>query len=216
MDFKLIDMKKWERAACYQHFMTVARSTYSITVDIDITEFFHYTQEKNIRIFPAFTWVVTTAVNSLEEFRMGFDREGNLGIWDTIYPDYSVIDEKTKIMDSLCTPYDKSFPQFYKQMCQDTEEYRCHKKVTDRYPNFFVASCIPWIQYSSFTATNESDCTFLFPMVTWGKYYESNDRVKMSLTLQIHHAVADGYHCSLFFKEVEQIVSNPEQYLNLG
>ena len=55
--------------------------------------------------------------------------------------------------------------------------------------------------------------TFLFPMVTWGKYYEVNERVKLPLTLQIHHAVADGYHCSLFFEAVEQIVSNPGQYL---
>ena len=61
MDFKLIDMKKWERAECYQHFMTVARSTYSITVDLDITEFIHYTQEKNIRIFPVPDGFITTS-----------------------------------------------------------------------------------------------------------------------------------------------------------
>lgn len=213
MNFKLIDMNRWERAECYKHFSTIAKSTYSITVDVDITELFHYTREKSLRLFPSFTWVVTTAINKQEEFRMGFDEEGNLGIWDEVYPDYSVMDEKTKIMNSLCTPYDKSFAVFYKQMCKDTDEYKYGKKETSRYPNFFVASCIPWITYSSFTATNESEYTFLFPMVTWGKYYEVNGRVKLPLTLQIHHAVADGYHCSLFFEAVEQIVSNPGQYL---
>lgn len=213
MSFKLIDMEHWDRAECYQHFTTVAKSTYSITVDLDITELFRYVREKNMRFFPAFTWLISTAINRQEEFRMGFDENGNLGVWDKVYPDYSVLDEKTKIMDSLCTPYDDSFEVFYGKMCEDTDEYKKNKTMTERPPNFFVASCIPWIKYSSFTATNESEHTFLFPMVTWGKFYEAEGRVKMPVTLQIHHAVADGYHCSLFFEAVEQMVRNSEQYL---
>lgn len=213
MNFKLIDMEQWERAECYKHFSTIAKSTYSITVDVDITELLNYIRDYNLRLFPTFTWVVATAINKQEEFRMGYDEKGHLGIWDEIYPDYSVIDENTKIMTSLCTPYEKSFSLFYKQMCQDADTYKCSKKETGKYPNFFVASCIPWLRYSSFTATNESEYTFLFPMVTWGKYYKVEDRVKMPLTLQIHHAVADGYHCSLFFQEVEEIISNPGKYL---
>ena len=101
MNFKLIDMKQWERAECYKHFFTIAKSTYSITVDVDITELFQFTREHRLRLFPTITWVIATAINKQEEFRMGFDKEGNLGIWDEVYPDYSVMDEKTKIMNSL-------------------------------------------------------------------------------------------------------------------
>ena len=54
MNFELIDMEHWDRAECYQHFTTVAKSTYSITVDLDITELFRYVREKNVRFFPAF------------------------------------------------------------------------------------------------------------------------------------------------------------------
>ncbi|WP_456008709.1 CatA-like O-acetyltransferase [Clostridium butyricum] len=56
---------------------------------------------------------------------------------------------------------------------------------------------------------------FLFPMVTWGKFFEENNKIIMPLTIQVHHAVADGYHCSLFFSDVEEISRNPEQYLIL-
>ena len=54
MNFELIDMEHWDRAECYQYFTTVAKSTYSITVDLDITELFRYVREKNVRFFPAF------------------------------------------------------------------------------------------------------------------------------------------------------------------
>ena len=48
MSFKLIDMEHWDRAECYQHFTTIAKSTYSITVDLDITEFSQYVKENEI------------------------------------------------------------------------------------------------------------------------------------------------------------------------
>lgn len=35
----------------------------------------------------------------------------------------------------------------------------------------------------------------------------------MPLTMQIHHAAADGYHCSLFYSDVEEVLKRPEEYL---
>lgn len=213
MNFRKINMDVWDRRECFEHFSTVAKSTYSITVDVDISEFMKFIRENGYRMFPAFIWIVTRAINAREEFRMGYDENGDLGIWDEIYPDYAVIDEETKVMDTLCTPYDKDFMKFYAAIREDMEAYKIEKKRTDSYPNFFIASCIPWIPYSSFTASNESSYTFLFPMVTWGKYCEAAGKVTLPLTLQIHHAVADGYHCGLFFQDVEEMLRRPELYL---
>ncbi|NSB44721.1 chloramphenicol O-acetyltransferase [Clostridium saccharoperbutylacetonicum] len=50
-------------------------------------------------------------------------------------------------------------------------------------------------------------------MITWGKFFEEGKKIIMPLTIQIHHAVADGYHCSLFFSDVNKILLNPEEYL---
>ena len=41
-------------------------------------------------------------------------------------------------------------------------------------------------------------------MVTWGKYYECDGKIIMPVTLQIHHAVADGYHCAKFYEDILQ------------
>ena len=55
------------------------------------------------------------------------------------------------------------------------------------------------MSYSSFNVNNEGKQPFLFPMVTWGKYFEQDNKIIIPVTIQIHHAVADGYHCSLFY-----------------
>ncbi|MGN0380890.1 MAG: CatA-like O-acetyltransferase, partial [Suilimivivens sp.] len=34
MNFRKINMDVWDRRECFEHFSTVAKSTYSITVDV--------------------------------------------------------------------------------------------------------------------------------------------------------------------------------------
>lgn len=213
MKFNVIDLDKWERKECFNHFMTVAKSTYTLTVNVDVTKLIKEIKLKNYRLYPVFTWIVTKVLNNHTEFKMSYNSEGKLGYYDEICPDYSVLNDKTKIMDTLCTEYNSNFNLFYKNMVNDLENYDKDGTRTKERDNFYIVSCIPWISYSSFNVSNESGMQFLFPMVTWGKYYEEGNRILMPLTLQVHHAVADGYHCSLFYKEIEEIIENIEKYI---
>lgn len=213
MSFHLIDLENWERRDCFNHFFTIAKSTYSLTVNMDITNLIGFIRERNYRLYPTFTWIVSRAINNHIQFRMGLNINKSLGYYDTVSPDYAVLNERTQIMDSLCTPYKEEFLVFYKHMVSDIENYKTKEIHTQKYSNSFIVSCLPWLNYTSFTATNESQYPFLFPMVTWGKYRESEGKILMPLTLQIHHAVADGYHCSLFYNDIEQIIMNPEMYM---
>ncbi len=52
-------------------------------------------------------------------------------------------------------------------------------------------------------------CMFLKAAFTWhlsllGKYELKNERFRMPLTMQIHHAAADGFHISRFFSELQK------------
>lgn len=61
--------------------------------------------------------------------------------------------------------------------------------------------------------SNKGSSPFLFPIVTWGKFFKEDEKIIMPLTIQVHHAVADGYHCSLFFSDVNEICLKPMKYL---
>ncbi|MBP3889085.1 MAG: chloramphenicol acetyltransferase CAT [Cellulosilyticum sp.] len=213
MNFTLIDMENWERKECFNHFMTVAKSTYSLTVNMDITYLMTFIKQHNLRLYPTFTWIITRALNQHVEFKTCYDLNHQLGYYDEISPCYSILDDQTKIMDSMTTPYDQNFKNFYIQMTTDLDNYKTSKHKTDFLPNFFLVSCLPWLSYTSFDVNNQSDYDFLLPMVTWGKYFEQQDKILMPLTLQVHHAVCDGYHCSLFYKDVETVLAHPEHYL---
>lgn len=145
---------------------------------------------------------------------MAFDENGQLGFFDEIGPSYSVLNNETKVMNDLYTSFSSTFSKFYKDMNDSLNKYKKDINfTTDFQKNFFIVSCLPWFNYTAFNVNNESGSPFLFPMVTWGKFTEENNKIIMPLSIQVHHAVADGYHCSLFFSDVKEISLKPEEYL---
>ena len=52
---------------------------------------------------------------------------------------------------------------------------------------------------------------FLAPVITWGKYEVEQEKYLMPLSMNIHHAVADGFHLSRFFIEVQELIYSIDQ-----
>lgn len=70
-------------------------------------------------------------------------------------------------------------------------------------PNRFYVSCIPWLHYRGFNMQMYGDGKLLCPIFTWGKFERSGDKTVMPLTIQIHHASADGFHIAQLFQELQ-------------
>lgn len=214
MKFNIIDVENWERKECFEHYFNNAKCTYSLTVNIDITNLIKYVKEKKLRLYPVFTWIVSKALNNHKEFKMALNEKGEIGYFDEISPCYSVLNDKTKVMNDLLTEYNDDFNEFYEAMVNDLDMYKKDTSYrTNFVNNFYLVSCVPWINYSSFNVNNETNMPMLFPMVTWGKFHDGDDKVIMPVSLQVHHSVADGYHCSLFYSEISDMAKKPEIFL---
>ena len=90
-----------------------------------------------------------------------------------------------------------------------TERHKNDRAVLEDQPkNFFDVSCLPWIRYTHFDVHVFDEGKFLAPVVTWGKYEPKDGKLIMPLTMNIHHAVADGFHLSRFFNEVQELMDS--------
>ena len=82
-------------------------------------------------------------------------------------------------------------------------------------PNTFDVSCLPWVRYRSFDMHIFDSGTYLAPVVTWGKYEREGDRTVLPVSLNIHHAVADGFHLSRFFLELQELLDTRQSTHNI-
>ena len=71
------------------------------------------------------------------------------------------------------------------------------EKKGSRQTSFVSPVCHGWISQAT---------AHLFPIITFGKYVEEEGRRRLSAALTISHASADGYHASMFFERLQEVL----------
>lgn len=176
---------------------------------MDITNLIKVCKEKNIKSYPALIFIAAKAVNNNENLRYSYDKDGNMGCWQELVCGYPIFDDESKTYSYIYTPHSDDFTTYYESWIGDSEKYTAGRGMylTEIPENSFTVSCIPWVSYTAMNLNIRTEGNYLLPIITWGRYFVQGNRILLPLTLQIHHAVADGYHASLFFKDFENMAA---------
>lgn len=203
MAFNLIDIENWERREFYEHFINEVICTYSITVNLDITPL------KEQRLYPAMIWLLTKTVNEMPEFRTSLTKEG-LGVYDSMHPMYTVFNKQNGNFSGIWSYFSEDYSEFLKSYEADEREYSGSKRYTPKAgtpENSFNISMLPWLEFTSVNINVFDDGKFLLPIFTMGKYFERDGRRMLPLSIQVHHAVCDGYHVGVFVDKLQDKIN---------
>jgi chloramphenicol O-acetyltransferase type A len=216
MKFHVIDKDKWDRSPYFDHFLRLGCS-FSITNNLDITALLKQGKQKKIKLYPALIYIVSIVINSNKEFRTCLNDDGQLGYWEQMIPSYTIFHKETKLFSSLWTEFSNEFDRFYQNYLLDLERYGnkdCSFNAKENEPpNTFPISCIPWVEFTGFNLNIKNNDQFLLPIITFGKYFYEGNKTLLPISLQVHHAVCDGYHASKFLLEVQQLADQCEEWL---
>ncbi|MBT2218068.1 type A chloramphenicol O-acetyltransferase [Virgibacillus dakarensis] len=210
MKFNLIEKEKWDRLPYFEHYLN-QKCTFSITANIDITTLLEQLRNKRIRFYPTFIYMVTRIVNSHKEFRTCFNDDGTLGYWEHIIPSYTIFHNDNKSFSSIWTEFSDEFRIFYNNCLDDMKQYAEVKGffTKENAPeNSFPISSIPWVSFTGFNLNVNNNHDYLLPIITGGKYFNQEDKILLPISLQVHHAVCDGFHASTFIKELQQLAND--------
>lgn len=209
MKFNPIDFASWPRAALFKFYLNDMRCVMTLTANVDVTALVCACKNASYRFYPSFIYIVSTIVNNRTEFRTGYDNNGQPGIWDVVWPSYIVFHADYERFTRLVTPYTPDFQAFYADVVADMARHESKRgfETGPAPPNIFDISCLPWLHYNALDFHMFDEGKYLAPVITWGKYTEINGLMQMPLTLQIHHAAADGFHAARFFTDVEQAIT---------
>src|SRR5882724_5081525 len=51
------------------------------------------------------------------------------------------------------------------------------------------------------------------PKVAFGKFERQNERVLLPFSVEVHHALMDGFHMGQYLTLLEELIKTPETYL---
>lgn len=209
MNYTKVDIDEWSRGSLFQFYIEKMRIVMSLTVDINVAPLITYTKKNDLKFYPAMIWVVSKVINSHDEFKYSWDTDGNLIRWDSISPSYTIFNRDDECFSKFVTEYTDDIFEFYQRTVDDQRKYQEERAIIGNQPqNFFDVSCLPWVKYKHFDVHVFDEGKFLAPVLTWGKYEVQNGNALMPLTMNIHHAVADGFHLSRFFNEVQELIDS--------
>lgn len=209
MIFNKIDLENWNRKETYTYYLKSVPCTYSMTLNLDITEFLHSMKVKNIKVFPALLYAISHTVNKYKEFRMDLDEHNNIGYYEISNPCFTVFHDETESFTNVWTEYSSDYLEFIRNYTNDMNHYQADsinsKPLVDT--NTFNVSCIPWTNFTGFNLNLQKGYDYLAPIFTIGKYFSHGEKTLVPLAVQVHHAVCDGFHLSRFLNELQDFIT---------
>lgn len=202
MSFHLIEFQTWERKEFYEHFINEVVCSYSTTVNLDITNL------NGLRLYPTINWLLTKAVNQIPEFRTALTDKG-VGIYDEMHPAYTIFNKENKNFSAIWTEFHADYHDFLSAYDTDVEKFSLSARYApkpDRPLNSFDISMIPWFTFTSFNLNVFGDGKYLLPIFTLGKYFDDNGKRLLPISIQVHHAVCDGYHIGKFVEALQTMI----------
>ena len=206
MTFNKIDIKTWNRKEAYDHYLKAVPCTYSMTINLDITELISIVKRRELKFFPIMLYGIAHTVNHHAEFRMDLDEMQNLGYYSYSNPCYTVFHSKTETFTNVWTEYDADVDVFMKNYNADMliyqNDFECSKPRVSN--NLFNVSCIPWSSFTGFNLNLQQGYNYFPPIFTIGKYFSDGSKILLPLAIQVHHAVCDGFHLSRFINDLQK------------
>lgn len=216
MKFTPIELGQWPRGQMFYYFTKMAPTGYSITVNMDVTVMKKSLKERNIKFFPSYLWLATKQLNKQIEFKLAY-QEDTLGYYDVLTPLYAVFHHEDKTISLMWTEYKDDFSVFYENYLLDAEQFGSNHGILCKPElppaNSYTVSCVPWIEFSHFALHSYENKSYFYPTIEAGKFIEQDEKIKMPLSITVHHAATDGWHIKQLLEDLQSSMDHPEVWL---
>lgn len=210
---KYIDTENWKRKDHYNYFKQLDYPHFNICGNLDITNFYKYIKENELPFFISFLYAAVKTANDIEEFKLRI-KEDMVIEHDTVSPSFTVMTEDEVF--SFCTSdFKAEFKDFKTGTLKEIEKVKNKVNIDDEpgRDDLLYITSIPWISFTNITHPINMNPVDSIPRISWGKFFSENNKIKIPLSVQVHHALVDGIHVGQYFNLLQEISDNPGKYL---
>jgi len=203
-----VDLATWPRAEVYRFYKTYTRPHFSVTSRIDVTDLMTRLKPKGVSPYRASLYAIGAGLHAVPELCMRF-RDGGVIRHDAVELTMSVPTQGGSFGFAY-VPYARNFETFdatARTLIDDVARGTVFDANTGPRDDLAYLSCMQWLDSTSLSNAmpGPDDC---IPRVGWGKITDTAGRFSMAMTLEVHHALADGAHVGAYFDAVQTALSS--------
>ena len=199
-----IDMENWPRRELYDFMSGIRDPFYAVTFTQDVTKLYDYTKAHGLSFYHALTYLVTKAVNRVENFR--YDIEGGkVVLLDERVPSFTELRRETELFYFVNVRASGTMEEFCTQAAEKAAAQTTLFGEEDTRDLIFI-SCLPWVELTSMTNEGMTDPDDCIPRISWGKWHEENGRKMLGICLEVNHRLIDGIHIGKFAAALTRLI----------
>ena len=207
---KKIDIKNWNRKEHFEFFSKFDEPFFGLVSEIDCTIAYKYCKENKISFFAYYLHKSLIAANSTEAFKYRIE-DGEVVLYNQI--DASpTIGRADGTFGFSFVAYDPEFDIFSKALkeeikaVQNSEGLRLY--VDEGHQNVIYYSSIPWKTFTGFSHAKNFNSKDSVPKIVFGKTFLRDDKMLMSIAINVHHGLVDGLHVGQYLDLFQSLMND--------
>lgn len=192
---EIINYDGWERRTHYQFFRRMDYAHYSISANLDITQFRHKTKMQKLPFYYAMIYAAVHAMNRTEAFRYRIRGDAVI-LHDCIQPAFTDLSPGSDLFKMVTVEMREDVTGFVQAACEKASEqtrYFVAEELSGRDDLVYI-TCIPRVSFTHISHTISLNKEDSVPRLAWGKYFPQDGRLLLPFSVQAHHSFVDGIH----------------------
>lgn len=202
---ELIDLATWRRKDTFGFFRTYADPFFQLTAPVEVSHLLQRSGNEGRSFFLSYLYLALKALNDQNAFRQRFSGNGVMQ-FAHVHAGCTVLREDETFAFAFM-PWNPDPGSFFEEGSRRLQEARFSDKLEplDERKDVVFFSVIPWVSFTSFKNPHRDPQSDDIPRVVFGRTYQLGKEVYLPVSVEVHHALADGLHAGRFFEHFAQL-----------
>ena len=209
-----LDLASWPRRELFEFFIGYTNPYFNVCTQVDITRLVALTRKRpGVKISFALHYFALRVANEIEPFRYRLKDE-KVFVYDVINGGTTVLLPNESFAYAYFD-YHQDFEKFVTEMGKAVDDLRTGSgalKPTMR-DDVIYHTTLPWISFTSFAHARTKGRGDSIPRIVFGKFTKENERLRMPISVEVHHALMDGLHVGRYLARLEEALAEPEAFV---
>src|SRR5215204_133682 len=206
---KLVDIENWNRKEIYEYFKNFPDPFFNLTANLDVTALYRFCKDKKLSLSLASLFYSLQTVNEIREFRLRLKDE-QLVEFETIHATMTIAQADETFSFCYFEMQDNvfDFNEAGRAAVAEYTKLKTFNVMRDRV-DLIYSSVIPWVSFTSFKHASRLNNKFTIPRMVWGKMFDDGEKKKLPHSVEVNHALADGFHVGKYFVSLQEKLDAP-------
>lgn len=210
---KKIEFANAHRKKHFEFFHAMNHPHFNVTVPVDISKYAPFIASNKLSFSYPFIYFLSRTANEIKEFRWRI-RGDEVIEHEIVHPSFTVSTQATDVFSFCTVPFKYEAQAFIRDARAVSEAMQADPNLEDEAgrDDYLFLSALPWLRFTSMQHAMQEHPGDSVPRISWGKYYSTEGKTLIPVSVQVHHALVDGRHVGAYFELLEAQLATPTNW----